>query len=76
MIRSSSLEFFVARANQARAEGEAATLDCVREQCRRSEAAWTALAERARRNERLRIEEQERKADEKAMQEIDAGPLR
>ena len=56
------LEFFLARAEQARAEADAATLDHVRERCLRSEAAWTALADRAQRSERLRIEEAERKA--------------
>lgn len=41
---------------------EAATLEHVRERCRRSEAAWTALADKAERSERLREEEAERKA--------------
>jgi hypothetical protein len=63
VIRSSSLEFFLARAAQARDECEAATLEHVRERCRRSEAAWQALADRARRSEQLRIEEAERKAE-------------
>jgi hypothetical protein len=62
IIRNSNLQFFLARADQARSEAEAATLDHVRERCRRSEAAWTALADKARRSERLRIEEAERKA--------------
>jgi len=60
-VRSSNLQFFLARAEQARAEAEAATLEHVRERCRRSEAAWSAFAEAARRSERLRIEDQERK---------------
>ena len=63
IIRSTNLDFFLARAAQARAEGEAATLDHVRERCRRSEAAWQALADRAERGERLRIAEAERKAE-------------
>ena len=63
ILRSSSLEFYLARAAQARAEGEAATLDCVRERCRRSEEAWQALADRAQRHERLREEEARRKAE-------------
>ena len=63
VIRSSNLEFFLARAAQARDEGDAATLEHVRERCRRSEAAWQALADKARRSEKLRIEELERKAD-------------
>jgi hypothetical protein len=63
VIRSSNLKFFLARADQARAEGDAATLDHVRERCRRSEAAWSALADKATRFERLRAEEEERKAE-------------
>jgi len=62
IIRSSNLQFFLARADQARAEAEAATLDHVRERCRRSEAAWNALADKAHRSEQMRIEEAERKA--------------
>ena len=64
VIRSSNLQFFLARAEQARAEAEAATLDHVRERCRRSEAAWTALADRAERSEQLREAEARRKAAE------------
>jgi hypothetical protein len=59
----SNLEFFLARANQARAEAEAATLVHVRERCRRSEAAWQALADRAERSEQLREAEAVRKAE-------------
>jgi hypothetical protein len=62
IVRSTDLRFFLARADQARAEAEAATLDHVRERCRRSEAAWSALAAQARRSELLRAEEAERKA--------------
>jgi hypothetical protein len=62
VIRGSNLQFFLARAEQAREEAEAATLDHVRERCRRSEAAWTLLADKARRSEELRVEEAERKA--------------
>jgi len=63
LIRSTSLAFFLARAEQARVEGEQATLDHVRERCRRSEAAWTALADKARRSERLRAEDERRKSE-------------
>jgi hypothetical protein len=63
VIRSSNLQFFLARAAQAHAEGEAATLEHVRERCRRSEAAWTALADRAERSEQLREAEVRRKAE-------------
>ena len=62
IVRSSNLQFFLDRAQQARAEAEAATLDLVRERCRRSEAAWSALADKAQRSESLRIEDQKRKA--------------
>ena len=62
IIRSSNLQFFLARADEARVQAEEATLDHVRERCRRSEAAWTMLADKARRSEQLRSEEAERKA--------------
>ncbi|HVE02080.1 MAG TPA: hypothetical protein VNB78_10370 [Sphingomicrobium sp.] len=61
-VRNTNLEFYLARADQARAEAEAATLDHVRERCRRSEAAWQALADRAERSEKLKEAEAERKA--------------
>lgn len=63
IIRGTNLQFFLARAEQARSEAEAATLDHVRERCRRSEAAWQALADKAERSERMREEEARRKAD-------------
>ena len=62
VIRSTNLDFFRARAAQARGEADAATLDHVRERCLRSEAAWQALAEKAERSERLRVAEEVRKA--------------
>lgn len=58
-----NLEFYLARAAQARGEAEAAVLDHVRERCRRSEAAWMELADRAARTERMRADEQRRKAE-------------
>lgn len=60
---SSSLEFYRARAAQARAEADNATLVHVRDRCRRSEAAWTALADRAERSEKLKAAEEQRKAE-------------
>ena len=62
MSGHSNLDFYLARAEQARVEAEAATLDHVRDRCRRSEAAWQALADRAERSERMRVAEAERKA--------------
>lgn len=43
---STESELCRARAAQARAEADAATLDNVRERCLRAEAAWIAMAER------------------------------
>ena len=63
IIRNSNLEFFLARVAEARIEGDAATLDHVRERCQRSEAAWQALADKAKRSERLREEEAKRKSE-------------
>jgi hypothetical protein len=63
-IRSSNLQFFRARAAEAHADAEAATLDHVRERCQRSEAAWEGLARKAERSERLRAADARRKADE------------
>jgi hypothetical protein len=62
VTRNTNLDFLLARVEQARSEAEAATLVHVRERCRRSVAAWTALADRALRSEELRHAEQERKA--------------
>ena len=53
---STQLQFYVARAEQARADADAATLDIVRERCLRSEAAWNLLAERAAKTEEKRAE--------------------
>jgi hypothetical protein len=61
---STDLEFYLARAAQAREEAEAATLDHVRERCRRSEAAWNVLAERVARTIRMRTEHEKMKAQE------------
>ena len=54
MSGTSQLQFYRARADQARAEADAATLSHVRERCLRSEAAWEALATRAARAEAMR----------------------
>ena len=63
VVRNSTLQFFLARAEQARVEAEGATLDHVRERCRRSEAAWQALADRAQHSERMKAAEILRKAE-------------
>ena len=64
MSSNTNLQFYLARAAQARDEADVATLDHVRERCRRSEAAWTQLADRAARSEALRINEEQRKAEQ------------
>jgi hypothetical protein len=51
---SSNQDFYLARAAEARADAEAATLDNVRDRCRRSEAAWSQMADRVERGERMR----------------------
>jgi len=63
-IRSSNQQFFQARADQAGADGEEATLAHVRERCRRSQAAWQALADRAERSEKLKADEARRKFEQ------------
>ena len=60
------LQFYLARAQQARDEAENATLAHVRERCHRSEAAWTQLADRAARSEAMRARIEKMKADETA----------
>ena len=47
-------EFYLARAAEANAEAEKATLDNVRERCLRAEAAWSAMAARAERSDKAR----------------------
>ncbi|HKU91913.1 MAG TPA: hypothetical protein VJP82_01040 [Sphingomicrobium sp.] len=64
MASSTNLQFYLARAAQARVDAEAATLDNVRERCRRCEAAWNELASRAARTDQLRINEELRKAEQ------------
>jgi hypothetical protein len=55
---SSQLDFYRARALEARADAEAAVLDNVRDRCLRAAAAWEAMAARAERSDthRARIE--------------------
>ena len=54
MANSHTLQFYRDRAEQARVDAEAATLSNVRDRCRRSEAAWTLLAERLAATEEAR----------------------
>jgi hypothetical protein len=66
MATSNSLQFYLDRAEQARNEATAATLSHVRERCRRAEAAWAALAEKAARNQEGRLQEIQMKAAREA----------
>jgi hypothetical protein len=54
---TNSLKFYLDRADDARTQAEAATLSHVRDRCRRSEAAWTQLAERAAATEEMRVKQ-------------------
>jgi hypothetical protein len=51
---TTQLQFYLARAAQARADADVATLDNVRDRCLRAEDAWTRMAERAARTEEMR----------------------
>jgi hypothetical protein len=51
---TTQLQFYLARAAQAREDAHAATLDHVRDRCLRAEDAWTRMAERAARTEEMR----------------------
>lgn len=62
MSAGTQLRFYRARADQARADADAATLAHVRERCLRSVEAWEALASRAAKSEELRADEALRKA--------------
>ena len=53
-VRQKDRETFLARADQARADADAATLENVRERCLRSEIAWREMAARVERTEAMR----------------------
>jgi hypothetical protein len=61
-IRHTDLETYLKRADQALAEANATTLDNVRQRCLRAEAAWRAMAARAKRSAKMREDELARKA--------------
>ena len=63
MSAVTQLQFYRARADQARADADAATLGHVRERCLRSLEAWEALASRAAKSEAMRADEAIRKAE-------------
>jgi hypothetical protein len=55
-------EVYKLRAEQARADADAATLENVRERCLRAEAAWSEMADRAERTEQMRASQAAAKA--------------
>jgi hypothetical protein len=58
MALTTQLEFYRARAEQCRAEADAATLDNVRDRCLRAEDAWLRMADRVARTEAMRREKE------------------
>ena len=58
----SQLDFYLTRAAEAKREAEAATLDNVRERCLRAEAAWSEMAARADRGDKMRAKLEAEKA--------------
>lgn len=59
---SQQLDFYLARAAEARADADAATLANVRDRCLRAAAAWDSMAARAARSDRMRAETEAQKA--------------
>jgi hypothetical protein len=55
---SAQLDFYRARAAEARAEAEAASLENVRQRCLRAAAAWEDMADRAARTDRMRARQE------------------
>lgn len=60
-------EFYLARATEARADAAKADLANVRDRNLRAAAAWDVMADRATRTERQRAEHDARKAAEAAL---------
>jgi len=61
-VRQKDRETYLARAEQARAEADAATLENVRERCLRSATAWLEMAARVERTDQLRASKLAEKA--------------
>jgi hypothetical protein len=59
---STHADYYLARADEARRDADAATLANVRDRCLRSEAAWREMASRAARTDRMRSEAEAQKA--------------
>lgn len=67
---SAQADFYRARAEEARSDAGAATLDNVRDRCLRSAAAWEDMAARATRTERMRARHEAEKAAAQAVVEV------
>lgn len=63
MTSMTDRETYLARAAQARADADSATLDNVRDRCLRSEKSWRSMAERQLRAESMRARLAEEKAE-------------
>lgn len=66
MAISNSLQFYLDRAQQARTEAEEASLFHVKERCRRAEAAWSSLANKAARAQEGRSQQERKTASSMA----------
>jgi len=70
---SQTFEFYDARANEAAAEADAATLDNVRERNLRAEKTWRALATQAQKVMVDRYKAEAVRADRRAAEAADAA---
>lgn len=55
-------EFYLTRAAEARADAEAAELTNVRDRCLRAAAAWDVMAQRVERTDHMRADAEAKKA--------------
>lgn len=60
---SAQSDFYRARAVDARADADSASLDNVRERCLRAAAAWDGMADRAVRTGKMRVRLEAEKAE-------------
>ena len=67
---STHQDFCLEQAAKASAEANIATLDNVRDRCRRSQEAWLEMAARAERNERNRAQTAAAKAERQAHEDL------
>lgn len=70
---STNADFYRARAAEARRDAEASGLANVRDRCLRAAEAWEVMADRAIRTDRLRAEQEARKAAQSAEPALATG---